>query len=88
MKTDFTKLMHAIEYKDNMNAYKESHALKPHEVLELFEAERAELYEALSKGNKESVLSEIADMCVFLGILYNKYNDHPNKNIHKGSNNE
>ena len=73
MKTDFTDLMAAVKFKDDVNAWKESDKLNKDELIKLIEGEVEELKQAIKNNErKANQLLEIADIVVFCGILYNK----------------
>jgi len=73
MKTDFTDLMAAVKFKDDVNAWKGSDKLSKEELIKLIEGEVEELKQAVENNErKANQLLEIADIVVFCGILYNK----------------
>lgn len=80
-RVDYTDLMNAIQFKDCVNSYKESHKLSKWELLELLKGEVEETEEAMKDktARKADELLEIADIGVFCGLLYNKIKQEKRK---------
>ena len=72
MRTDYTDLMNAVHFKDTVNSFKESHLLSVEELVALLKVEVQEFEEAYPNEKKADALLELADIVVFVNILFNK----------------
>ena len=70
MRTDYTDLMHAVQFKDTVNAYKANHKQTVEKLIEFLEEEVQELKDAYKNERKMNALLEVADIVVFAGMLY------------------
>lgn len=81
MRTDYTDLMYAVQFKDTVNAYKANHKQDKFALLQFLKDEVIELEEAMHdpQGRKAYELLEVADIVVFAGMLYELIKQEPRK---------